>query len=114
MTTPIERPDINALQALLDDTTPGTWVYDQMREVVISDAADSVADIGDQHMTDADGFFIAAARNAMLGLLAYVRELERSREVMMSAICNMTPAAQDEYNNAVEQIRKDAADDEAG
>lgn len=103
MSEKIQRPDIDALQALVDEVTPGSWTYDQFKELVISEVADSVADIGDQHMTDADGFFIAAARNAMPVLLAYVRELERG----------MAQAAQIAMNLGAEVLHLDGKPDDA-
>lgn len=66
--------DTKALRDLLLAATPGVWEYDPFTEYVsigktYRDGAVLIALLDDVEMTDADGFFIAAAHNALPALL---------------------------------------------
>lgn len=85
-----DAPDLDALQALCDAATPGPWSTDAAGEVRDEDDDVLCTTFG----TVADGFFIAAARDALPKLIAEVRRLRTK----LDNVFDDSPA--EEFNHA--------------
>lgn len=63
------------VQTRASERTPGDWKYDQFAEIVYAADERPICDVGNDGMTDRDGFFIANAAGDIDFLLALVRRL---------------------------------------
>ena len=72
----MDNTELDRLEALARAATPGTWVYEQLVEVVRNSNDVEIADLNDSDDPDADGFYIAAVcPPVVLDLIAEIRRL---------------------------------------
>lgn len=89
-TTAPDALDLDALQALCDAATSGPWEYDGPRLAIFTPGRLGVCEFVDsdveQAADDANGAFIAAARDALPKLIAEVRRLQAREQRLMPAL----------------------------
>lgn len=85
-----------------EQATPGPWGYDQFSEYVYNHER-KIADVGDDDMTDRDGFFIAEARQDIPFLLDVIHKL-RWMLLLTKHIAQITVEAHRGFDDNVDDL----------
>lgn len=92
---PKKEIDLDELERLAKAATPGPWDVSMKNLTIYDPFGDSVASTEQTHNQEANLHYIAVACNAVPGLIARIRELERQRDWLAKLLGDLCTAQKD-------------------